>query len=295
MFRKLALLVLISLAVLPAAVAGAASSPVTVKWHGQTVKFTGVQPLVQGNTVLVPIRPVAEEFGADVTLAAQGKKQRLTITTFARTAVLEIGSKRMVVNERTVNLDTEPQMKQSTILVPLQALKEIGLQVNWSKDKRSIELNPEFTVVKKYVMPVMVASVRFRGQYEEISGVYEKLDQQIKGAANGKGFSLYYEQNYETGHDTEICIPVSKAVEGASIEYKGSQIPVVTKILEGGYFLSVVHQGTPDTLGNVWAQMEEYAKNTGVEILSPSREIYVQEDLKDYRKQVTEIQLQLKK
>ncbi|MFD1906559.1 hypothetical protein ACFSQ7_25170 [Paenibacillus rhizoplanae] len=72
--------------------------------------------------------------------------------------------------------------------------------------------------------------------------------------------SLYYEQNYELGHDTEICIPVSKAVEGESIEYKGQKIPIVTKTLEGGYFLSVVHQGTPDTLGDVWAQIDLYAK-----------------------------------
>ncbi|MBE9913481.1 hypothetical protein G8C92_05495 [Paenibacillus donghaensis] len=294
MFKKLVMMLLVILIASPVVEAGAASAPVTVTWHGKTVKFTGVQPLVKDKTVLVPIRPVAEEFGADVKLDKKGNSQQLTITTFARTAILVIGSKQMKVNEKTLNLDTAPQMKQSTILVPIQALKEIGLKVNWSKDKRSIELNPEFTVVKKYVMPVMVASVRFRGQYEEISGLYEKLDHEVQGLVNGRGFSLYYEQNYETGHDTEICIPVSKAVEGTSIEYKGKKIPITTKILEGGYFLSVVHQGTPDTLGNVWAQIEEYAKNTGVKILSPSREIYVQEDLKDYRKQVTEIQLQLK-
>ncbi|WP_068618085.1 stalk domain-containing protein [Paenibacillus tuaregi] len=294
MFKKLVLMLLVILIASPAVQAGAASAPITVKWHGKTVKFTGVQPFAKDKTVLVPIRPVAGEFGANVKLEKKGNSQQLTITTFARTAILVIGSKQMKVNERTLNLDTAPQIKQSTVLVPIQALQEIGLKVNWSKAKRSIELNPEFTVVKKYVMPVLVASVRFRGQYEEISDVYEKLDHEVKDLVNARGFSLYYEQNYEKGHDTEICIPVSKSVEGASIEYKGKQLPVTFKILEGGYFLSVVHQGTPDTLANVWAQIEEYAKNTGVKILSPSREIYVQEDLKDYRKQVTEIQLQLK-
>ncbi|MBT2291729.1 hypothetical protein J7E73_21890 [Paenibacillus albidus] len=288
-------LLLLFIAVLACPGGSALSAPaqaVKFSWNGTPITFTGASPVQEGKTWLVPIRPVAEELGAELKWNAKGKE--LTLSTFARTAILVIGSKQMKVNEQTVALPTAPKQHKSAILVPVEALEAIGLEAAWNPAKTAVDLKPEFTVVKKYVFPIQVASVRYRGQYEEITKVFTLLDHEVKDVINGKGMSLYYEQNYEQGHDTEICIPVSKSVEGKSIEYNGQTIPIVTRTLEGGYFLSVVHQGTPDTLGDVWAQMDLYAKNTRVELTSPSREVYVQEDLKDYRKQVTEIQLRFK-
>lgn len=291
--KKLLLLLFVALLACPSGSALSAAVPaIKVSWNGTPITFPGASPVQEGKTWLVPIRPVSEELGAELQWAAKDKK--LTLSTFARTAILVLGSKQMKVNEQTISLPAAPRQHQSSILVPLEALEAIGLVTAWNPAKTAVDLKPEFTVVKKYVFPIQVASIRYRGQYEEITKVFTLLDSKVKDVINGQGMSLYYEQNYELGHDTEICIPVSKAVEGEFIEYKGQKIPIVTRMLEGGYFLSVVHQGTPDTLGDVWAQMDLYAKNTGVQLTTPSREVYVHEDLKDYRKQVTEIQLRLK-
>jgi effector-binding domain-containing protein len=290
MFKKSIFVLLILMLVMPAGSSFARSGqPLDIVFNGKKMVFTGPQPFLEGKTVLVPIRPIAEELGADLQWdAAKGK---LTVKTFAWTAILGMGSKQMKINEKTVAMTSPPRVVKSAAVVPLAALEAIGMTVSWSKSRNTVSLEPEFTVVKKYVLPVLVASVRYRGQYEEIADTYTALDKQVKGVKNGKGFSMYYEQNYKLGHDTEVCIPVREAVKDTFIEHKGTTIPVKTRMLEGGYFLSVVHQGTPDTLAKVWAQMEAYAATTNATILTPSREVYLHEDVKDYRKQVTEILL----
>ena len=157
----------------------------------------------------------------------------------------------------------------------------------------NIALKPEFTVIKKYVSPIKIASIRFNGQYDESFEVYEKLNDQVSQYANGNVMSLYHQQN-DTGADIEVCIPVSESVEGAFIEHKGKQIPINTKILEGGHFLSVIHQGPPETLRDAWESMDNYIEHEGLEIVFPTREIYLYADPTDPLKKMTELQLQLR-
>lgn len=291
MLKKSLLVLIIFMLAFPVVGYAKKKQQIEILFNEKTIAFTKTQPIFDDTTVLVPIRQIAEELGADMQWEAS--EQRIIITTFTRTAILNIGKKQMKVNERIIDLNSPPRVVKSTVLVPLTALEALGMTVSWSKAKNLVKLEPEFTVVKKYVFPMLVASVRYRGQYEEIADTYTKLDNKVKNIKNGNGFSMYYEQNYKLGHDTEVCIPIKEAIEDSFIEHKGKQIPVKTRMLEGGYFLSVVHQGTPDTLADVWEQMERYAANTNVKILTPSLEVYLHEDVKDYRKQVTEILLRI--
>lgn len=97
----------------------------------------------------------------------------------------------------------------------------------------------EFGVTRKKVEDVLIASIRFRGQYEEVGKYMDQLFQHVEKYVNGPAFALYHSQDFEKGHDIEACAPVSQTVETDEIK---------SRVLEGGEMLSAVHHGSYGTL-----------------------------------------------
>ena len=100
-----------------------------------------VQPIVKDDRTLVPVRFIAESFGAEV--GWDEATQTVTITLNGVTTTLVIGSKEMKVGDRTVTLDVEAQTMNDRTLLPLRAIAEeaLGKTVFWNEAAQLIVIS----------------------------------------------------------------------------------------------------------------------------------------------------------
>lgn len=89
-----------------------------------------VQPVVKDGRTLVPVRFIAESFGAKVDW--EENTQTVTVEQGGQTVILQIGSDRMDVDGTGVTLDVPAQTIEERTMVPLRAIVEaLGKQVFW--------------------------------------------------------------------------------------------------------------------------------------------------------------------
>lgn len=123
-----------------AATVVASAQPIGVTVDGKPVLFTGTQPAMVNNSVLVPLRGVFEQMGAQV-LWDQGKQQ-VTAIRGNKTIRLGIGDRLADVGGRAVTLSTPAQVKNGSTLVPLRFLSEaLGAQVRWNPNNMMVAVN----------------------------------------------------------------------------------------------------------------------------------------------------------
>jgi hypothetical protein len=98
--------------------------------NGSPVYFADVQPMMMGQRVMVPLRGVFEQMGADIDW--NEALQTVTATTADRTVVLRIGDRFATVNGRSVALDTPAMKYRDRTMVPLRFIGEsLGAKVAW--------------------------------------------------------------------------------------------------------------------------------------------------------------------
>ena len=120
-----------------AAAALAAAQNIGVTVDGRPVLFTGTQPTMVNDSVLVPLRGVFEQMGAQV-LWDQGKQQ-VTAIRGEKTIRLVIGDRLADVGGRAVQLSTPAQVRNGSTLVPLRFLSEaLGAQVRWNPNRMMV-------------------------------------------------------------------------------------------------------------------------------------------------------------
>ena len=78
-----------------------------------------VQPIVQNDRTLVPVRFISESFGANV--GWDGDTETVTVTLGGRTIVLKIGSDIMTIDGTETTLDVPAQTISDRTLIPLRA------------------------------------------------------------------------------------------------------------------------------------------------------------------------------
>lgn len=132
-FLATVLVAVVALVVPPAA---ARAQPVRVLVDGETAMFDQ-PPVVTGGRVLVPLRGVFEQLGAFVQWnAATGA---VFATGAGNQVQLTIGSRRAVVNGRTVALDVPAMIVRGRTLVPLRFVSEaMGARVDWDAATRAV-------------------------------------------------------------------------------------------------------------------------------------------------------------
>ena len=102
-----------------------------VNVDGQPVRFQGTRPVMQNNSVLVPLRGVFEEMGA--TVLWNQARQEVTATKGDKKIQLVIGERFASVDGRAVQLAVPAQNRNGSTLVPLRFVSEaLGAQVNWN-------------------------------------------------------------------------------------------------------------------------------------------------------------------
>ncbi len=123
-------------------VAGTAANAqsIHVTLDGNTIDFPDTQPQMINSRVMVPLRGVFEEFGANVNWDNASRKVR--VTDHDRTITMEIGSRIAIVNGNRVALDAPATVVNGRTMVPLRFISEnVRRDVYWNAKIRTVEID----------------------------------------------------------------------------------------------------------------------------------------------------------
>jgi len=104
------------------------------------ISFPDQKPLIVNNKTLVPVRFIAEAYGADVNWNNEDKSVDILFN--EDTITLKIDSTEVRINNKTtINLDVPAQIISDRTMVPLRFISEaIGIHVSWDPSDRTVLL-----------------------------------------------------------------------------------------------------------------------------------------------------------
>lgn len=129
--------VILTLAMLLPTAAIAADDEIKVLLDGERIEFD-VQPIIENDCTLVPIRAIAEKLGAEVVWISPN----VFMIKEKEIVMLSIGSKNMAIDVfAAVSLDTPPIIVNNRTLVPLRAISEaFGSDVQWDGETCTVSI-----------------------------------------------------------------------------------------------------------------------------------------------------------
>jgi DNA-binding transcriptional MerR regulator len=127
--------------------------------------------------------------------------------------------------------------------------------------------NSSFVVEERTLEPTLIAGLRMKGKYSDCGSGFSRLGKLVGRYICGKALCLYYDCEYrEEDADYETCFPIRREV----------QVPGVSvRTLPGGRSLSLIHRGPYPALGRSYARILAYARERSLNLLLPTREVYV--------------------
>ncbi|MGC5325310.1 N-acetylmuramoyl-L-alanine amidase [Brevibacillus sp. SYSU BS000544] len=132
---------------IPSFVSAASSSTedvVNLVIEGEQVQ-ADVPPVIKNGRTLVPVRVIAEKMGADVSW--DQTTQTAVINHEQQTIKLQLNSKKAIVNNKAIQLDTPPQLIHQRMLLPLRFVGEaLGSTVGWDDRSRTVIANQKVKV-----------------------------------------------------------------------------------------------------------------------------------------------------
>ncbi|KAB2336685.1 L,D-transpeptidase family protein [Cytobacillus depressus] len=112
--------------------------PVKVLVSGKELKLD-VNPVIENNRVLIPMRTIFDELGAAVQWEHTSKT--IVATKNNQSIKLKIHSTQATKNGQFITLDTAPTIRQNTTFVPVRFVSEaLGVEVKWDSNKRIVYL-----------------------------------------------------------------------------------------------------------------------------------------------------------
>jgi hypothetical protein len=115
------------------------NSPISININGVHAS-ADVNPTVQDNRTLVPIRVISEELKANVSW--DGASQQVIIKKDGKTVVLTIGSKTATVDGNAITLDVPAKILGNRTFVPIRAVADmLGAKVDWDGNTRTVLIN----------------------------------------------------------------------------------------------------------------------------------------------------------
>lgn len=114
-----------------------AAQPVTTYVDGRPLIFTDLQPFIQEERTLIPMRGFLEALGATV---AWDEPTQTAIATLGTTEVrATIGSQTATINGQPAALDVPAQIISDRTVIPLRFFAEsLGLTVGWDQDLSAV-------------------------------------------------------------------------------------------------------------------------------------------------------------
>ncbi len=139
--------------------------------------------------------------------------------------------------------------------------------IKFEKEAKMTNSTTSFVVEEKEIETLLVASIRWKGSYDQTGIYFGKLFKTQGFRVCGKPMNLYYDECYtEENADIESCVPVKKGKD---------KDDVTIKELPGGKGIAIIHKGPYDKVGNSYEQIFAYAKDNKLELQGPSREVYI--------------------
>lgn len=120
------------------AAAGAFAADIKVNLNGEEIAFD-VQPILDGENLLLPLRFIYEKMGANVSWYEE------TNTVFAdldgNITTIQIGNELMFLNGDSFKLDAVPVLKNDRTLVPAAVIENgTGAKVSWDAEKSTVSI-----------------------------------------------------------------------------------------------------------------------------------------------------------
>jgi len=112
---------------------------VIVLVNGEKIE-TDVEPLLRGETLLIPIRAIAENLGASVKW--DGALKEVTVTKDTTVIKLWVNKTTAIVNDAEYQLSRPAEILKGNVLVPLRFIGEaLHLKVHWVPESRMVLVN----------------------------------------------------------------------------------------------------------------------------------------------------------
>ena len=120
------------------AATGAFAADIKINLNGEEIAFD-VQPMLDGENLLLPLRFIYEKMGANVSWYEE------TNTVFAdlggNITTIQIGNELMFLNGDSFKLDAVPVLKDDRTLVPAAVIENgTGAKVSWDAEKSTVSI-----------------------------------------------------------------------------------------------------------------------------------------------------------
>lgn len=120
-------------------ITSAAHADISVRVNGSNVPFSNTPPQMQQGRVLVPLRGVLEQIGADINW--NEATQTVTAKMADRTIELPLGRRQAMVNGEAVSLAVPATRIGGSTMVPLRFLSEaLGANVDWIESSQQVDI-----------------------------------------------------------------------------------------------------------------------------------------------------------
>lgn len=107
--------------------------------QGKPLEFADQEPIIVNDRVLVPLRVIFEELGANV--GWNGETQTVTMEKNGTVVSLKIGAAELIKDGTAVDLDVAAQIQNERTLVPIRAITEsFGNTVTWDGNNKIVEI-----------------------------------------------------------------------------------------------------------------------------------------------------------
>ena len=115
------------------------SNVIKVVMNDKLLEFADQEPIIVNDRVLVPLRVIFEELGANV--GWDGETQTVTMEKNETVVSLKIGAAELIKDGTAVDLDVAAQIQNERTLVPIRAITEsFGNTVTWDGNNKIVEI-----------------------------------------------------------------------------------------------------------------------------------------------------------
>lgn len=112
-----------------------------LKWIDAETKNKNVKPYIKADRTMVPLRYIAEEFGADVSF--DDNTREVSISLKDKVFKVVIGANTYSVNGEIFELDAPAEITESRTFVPLRVISEaFDMSVTWIENSRIVVITP---------------------------------------------------------------------------------------------------------------------------------------------------------
>lgn len=162
-------------------------------------------------------------------------------------------------------LREKQEMIKQNILSEKKRIEE--LEKYLSPTNKAIPIQ-SYEIAVKEVAAVSVASIRFKGQYYDLDKYVPMLYKAVKGLNSGRHFNIYYDEDCMEEADIELCVPIRQSISNLDSRVTQKKLPALKA-------LSTVHIGAYEHLKYAYKALFDYAALHNLDLLTPSREIYI--------------------